>query len=73
MSGVSRSLRFPAYLKNVTIELGPNGVSETGIAEFFVENCRFDFNVQHTPDATTQKLLIAALQMKEPGNGQLAM
>ena len=62
-----------AYLKNVTLELGPEGVSDTDILRFLAENCRFEFNVQHEPDVQAQRLLIAALQSKVAGNGELAL
>jgi hypothetical protein len=56
-----------AVVINSEIVLNDSGIAESDIISFEAVNCRFEFQVEHVPAPSTQRLLLASLDTPVAG------
>jgi len=71
--GSSFTLIAEAVIINCKIVLNDSGIAESNIFFFIVQNCRFEYQIETTPSPTVQKLLLASLDMSNPGQFTLEL
>jgi hypothetical protein len=56
-----------AFVIDCEIVLNDSGLEENGVEMFYFVNCQLKYQIERTPPALTQKLLLASLQPISPG------